>query len=346
MLIECSTTPEPRPRRADLRAWLSRRHALYAEVAAVAALYALYEGARGLVGGHRGVAERHASDVIRLERRLHLFLEPRVQHTAQSIPGLISVLDASYLTLHLTVTIAVLIWLHRRRPERFPYFRTALLIASGLSVIGYLAYPTAPPRLALDGIADTVSAGHLSLNHGLVSSFYNPYAAVPSMHIGYATILATAVITETKSRFVKLAAATYPFYVLLVIVATGNHFLFDAAAGALVAAIALSLAARTLRTPDLSDPPFRLPSQPAARPHQQLVRAARQSPFSILLLIAAAAILATASSARDAAINGGCFLALAGGAGFALRDRGRLTRKLVGEPKIGRNETRRGTPYR
>ncbi len=332
----------PRPRRADLRAWLSRRHALYVEVATVAALYALYEGARGLVVGHRGAAESHASDLIGLERHLHLFLEPRVQHTARSIPCLISVLDASYLTLHLTVTIAVLIWLHRRRPGRFPYFRTALLIASGLSVIGYLAFPTAPPRLALDGIADTVSAGHLSLNHGLVSSLYNPYAAVPSMHIGYAVILATAVVTEAKSRFLKLAAATYPFYVLLVIVATGNHFLFDAVAGALVAAIALSLAARTLRTPDLSKPPLRLPSQPAVRPHQQLARAARPSPFNILLLIAAALILATASSARDAAVNVGGFLAVAGGAAFATRDRRRPTRKPASQPNTGRKETRSG----
>jgi hypothetical protein len=62
--------------------------------------------------------------------------------------------------------------------------RTALLLASGLALVGFLAFPTAPPRLAALGIADTISGGDVDLNHGLVSSLYNPFAAVPSMHVG------------------------------------------------------------------------------------------------------------------------------------------------------------------
>jgi hypothetical protein len=97
-------------------------------------------------------------------------------------PSRADLLNGSYLTLHLAVTVAVLLWLHRRRPEAFPLVRTTLVIASGLALGGYLVYPTAPPRTAGIGIADTVSSGHVDLNTGLVSSLYNPYAAVPSMH--------------------------------------------------------------------------------------------------------------------------------------------------------------------
>ena len=142
-----------------------------------------------------------------------------------------------------------MLWLHQRRPAAFPFVRTTLLLASGLSLIGFLAYPTAPPRLAGIGIADTVSNGPIDLNHGLVSSLYNPYAAVPSMHVGYALVVAVTLLRHGRRSLVRVLGALYPPFVLLVIVATGNHFFLDAAAGALVAGLAAALAARLTRRP-------------------------------------------------------------------------------------------------
>ena len=102
-----------------------------------------------------------------------------MQDAAHAFPGLIDLLSISYLTFHLAVTVAVLLWLHRRRPAAFPLVRTTLVIASGLALVGYLVYPTAPPRMAGIGIADTVSGGHVDLNSGLVSSLYNPLRRRP-----------------------------------------------------------------------------------------------------------------------------------------------------------------------
>ena len=167
-----------------LRSWLSRRHSPLGEAAAVLALYGLYELARGLVVGDTAEAERNAHRVAALERALHLFFEPTLQHAMQALPDVPQLLGFAYLTLHLTVTAGVLLWIHQRRPVAFPFVRTTLLIASGLSLVGFLVYPTAPPRLAGLGITDSVSSDHVDLNHGLVSSLYNPYAPVPSMHIG------------------------------------------------------------------------------------------------------------------------------------------------------------------
>jgi hypothetical protein len=220
------------------RGWLSTRHSLPVEMAMVLGVYAAYEATRGLVAGDAHTALRHAQDVVSLERSLHVFVEGHVQRAAQAVPGLIGTLGFSYLTLHLTVTGALLLWLHRRRPAAYPLVRTTLLLASALAVVGYIVFPTAPPRLSGVGIADTVSRGHVNLNTGLVSSFYNPFAAVPSMHVGYALIVSASLARYARHLLTRLAGILYPLFVLFVIVATGNHFLADAAAGAAVAGVA------------------------------------------------------------------------------------------------------------
>jgi hypothetical protein len=221
-----------------VRGWLSVRHSLRAEVLVVFVLYGVYEAARGLVVGGGTQAVRNAHELVELERSMGLFVEERVQEAAHAVPGMIGLLDFSYLTLHLVVTVTVLIWLHQRRPDAFPVVRTTLVIASGLALIGYLLFPTAPPRLSQLGITDTVSTSHVDLNTGVVSAFYNPYAAVPSMHFGYALVVGAAIAWQTRRRMLQVAGLSYPAFVLLVTVATGNHFWLDAAAGAAAVAIA------------------------------------------------------------------------------------------------------------
>jgi PAP2 superfamily len=232
------------------RGCLSRRHSLLFEALAVVGFYALYEGSRGVVAGDAGTAGRHADQVIGLERRLDAFVEGDVQDAVHALPGLGGTLGFLYLALHLTVTGGVLLWLHRRRPHAFPFVRTTLLLASGLALVGYLAYPTAPPRLAGVGIADTVSNGGVDLNHGLISALYNPYAAVPSMHVGYAVIVGACLFRCGGRAALKAAGALYPVLVLLIVVSTGNHFLFDAVAGAAVAVVAAKAAALLAPAPE------------------------------------------------------------------------------------------------
>ena len=210
-------------------------------------LYGFYELARGVVVGDTGDAVQHAHRVVALERWLHLLLEADVQQAARALPGLTRVLGAAYLTLHLAVTAGVLLWLHQRRPAAFAFVRTTLLFASAFALVGFLAYPTAPPRLAGIGIADTVSNGHIDLNKGLVSSLYNPYAAVPSMHVGYALIVGASLLLYGRRPIVRMVGALYAPFVVFVVVATGNHFFFDAATGALVVVVAAAMAASLTR---------------------------------------------------------------------------------------------------
>jgi hypothetical protein len=230
--------------RASFVDWPTRRHSLAGELVCVVALYAIYEAARGVVVGNPAAAVDHARAIASLERSLDVFAEAHIQAAARFVPGLLGVLGVLYLTLHLAVTATYLVWLHRRRPTAYPVVRNALLIASGLALIGFLAFPTAPPRLAALGITDTISNGHVDLNHGLVSSLYNPYAAVPSMHLGYSAIVGASLYLHGGRPILRVAAFLYPALQLFVIVATGNHFFFDAASGALVAGLAALAAVR------------------------------------------------------------------------------------------------------
>jgi hypothetical protein len=227
---------------ARVARWLATRHALRVEAAIVLAFYAAYEASRGIVVGDRRVAVDHARAITSLEQRLHLFVEPSVQRAVQAVPELLTLIGGAYLTLHLSVTAGLLLWLHRRRPAAFAPVRTTLLLASALALVGFLLYPTAPPRLADVGLVDTVSSRHIDLNNGLLSSLYNPYAAVPSLHMGYALVVTAALVRYARTRLARLTGLLYSLFVLLVIVATGNHFLFDAAAGAAVVALAHLLA--------------------------------------------------------------------------------------------------------
>jgi hypothetical protein len=247
-----------------VRTWLSLRHSLPGEAAAVLALYGLYELARGLVVGDAADAGRHAREVVALERSLHVFSEGNVQHAADTLPGFTGLLGVAYLTLHLSVTAGILVWLHQRRPAVFPFVRTTLLLASGLALLGFLVYPTAPPRLAGVGLVDTVSNGRVDLNHGLVSSLYNRDAAVPSMHVGYALVVGASVFRHARSHLAHLAGALYPLFVLVVVVATGNHFFFDAAAGAITVALGAG-ATLLISRPSTPDRLARLPERPRTR---------------------------------------------------------------------------------
>jgi hypothetical protein len=222
------------------------------ELAALAVLYGGYELVRGFGSENWVAAREHTADIVALERSLNLFVEQDIQDLAGVLPGVPALLGLLYVALHFAGTAGVLTWVHLRRPDAFPFLRTTLIVSTGIALAGYVMYPAAPPRLANLGFADTVSTHTgLNLSSDLLGSLYNPIAAVPSLHFGYSLIVGVAVARLASRRWVRNAGAAYPALMLLIIVATGNHFLFDAAAGGLVVAVGWLVAAR-LRQPATS----------------------------------------------------------------------------------------------
>ena len=229
-----------RVRHSLARPWDGR-----AELGLAVALYALYELVRGFGSTSLTLARAHTADIVALERRLHVFGELWLQRAVDGIPAVPSVLGFLYMSLHLGGTTAALVWVYRRRRDWFPLLRTTIVLSTAMSLVIYVLYPAAPPRLAGLGFADTVtSAAHVNLSSEALGSLYNPFAAVPSLHFGYALLVGVAVAALAEQRVVRVLGALYPALMLFVIVATGNHFLLDAAAGGAVTVVGFWLARR------------------------------------------------------------------------------------------------------
>ena len=217
-------------------------------------LYGIYEVIRGVRHVAYATAVGNADEIVEIERRLHVFAEASVQRMTDSVVFLPTALALLYPLLHFTVSIGVLVWVYRERRGSFPFVRTALVSMTSLALIGFVVFPVAPPRLAVAGFVDTVSRhSPLDLGSTFLGRFYNPVAAVPSLHIAYALFFAGTIVLLARRRSIRVAAGAYPFLVLLVITATGNHFFFDAATGAVVAAMGVALALLATRSVDPLD---------------------------------------------------------------------------------------------
>ena len=206
--------------------------------------YWLYRLVRGQVWDQSAAAFEHARAIVDLERTLHVFIEPQVQAWAIRTGFLDDVGAWLYLNTHFVVTTCTLAFIYLFRNEHFYFVRNMFMVAMGLALVGYLLYPTAPPRMLGDlGFTDSVSDfTGVSPN---ADALYNPYAAVPSMHVGFALMLSIPMIRMVKRAYAKVLWAAYAPIVTAVVVVTANHWIFDAATGALAAGVA-ALAAHAL----------------------------------------------------------------------------------------------------
>ena len=248
---------------APLRTVLGRPYRGAVEIAALFALYAAYEVVRGFGSPSFHAARAHSDAIVSLERRLHVFAESGIQDWASDVPFLPGVLGLAYITLHVVATSAVLVWVYRSRRAHFALVRTSLVVSTAISLVVYVVYPAAPPRLAGLGFADTVTEqAHVNLSSDVLGSFYNPFAAVPSLHFGYALLVGLVVARLARSRVVRAAGAFYPAFMLFTIVATGNHFVFDAVAGGIVTVAGFMVARRLAAPRAIVRPPAAVASAP------------------------------------------------------------------------------------
>src|SRR5918999_2644115 len=203
-----------------------------------AGAYYLYRIVRGLVDGQTAVAFEHARDLVAAERAMGLFFEPGFQDAVLTQTWLRDFANFMYVNTHFMITTTFLIWLYLARNHAFYYVRNMFMIAMGLALVGYVVYPTAPPRLLPEwGFTDTVAEAVGPAAQNSAAVLYNPYAAVPSMHVAFALMIAIPAMRLIANDVLRYAWATYPAIVTFVVVVTGNHFWLDAAFGVAVAAV-------------------------------------------------------------------------------------------------------------
>jgi hypothetical protein len=233
------------------------------EIATLASLYGVYELVRGQGHATLGAARAHTDDIVSLEQHVHIYGEHALQRGVHALPGLPTLLGVAYILLHFAGTAAALVWIHRRHNHAFPVVRNTLIVSTAIALTVYVLFPVAPPRLAGLGFSDTVSQGaHVNLSSDMLGSLYNPFAAVPSLHFGYALLIGGAIGVLARRRWVRILGWTYPALMLLTIVGTGNHFFFDAASGGIVIALSFLFVQRISRRD--SENRLRAPTRSAA----------------------------------------------------------------------------------
>ncbi|MGW1957529.1 phosphatase PAP2 family protein [Streptomyces sp. NPDC001920] len=215
------------------------------ELLLVAGLFLVYKFGRQPAADHTGEAFRNADRVWGLERAVHLPGEGSVQHLLLHGDTLIRLANTYYATVHFPATAAFLIWLWLRRPAHYVRARRVLAAVTAIALVVHLAFPLAPPRMpAATGLIDTGRVyGPSVYGSPETDHLSNQFAAMPSLHFGWALMVAIGLMGATRSRW-RLLWLLHPLVTLLVIVGTANHCWLDAIVATALLGLALTAVGR------------------------------------------------------------------------------------------------------
>jgi hypothetical protein len=229
----------------------------WVEIVAMLALYVVYSGIRNKFGSATGneiQAFTNARRVIAFERHLGLFFEENFQDFFLAHRFFLQFWNVFYGTFHFWVTGFALIYLFRKYPARYSFWRNTIVLTTLLALIGFSWFPLMPPRLLDDcghfgacasyGFVDTLAqyGGLWSFDSGTMEEISNQYAAMPSLHFAWSFWAFLVLFPHLKHRWSRIAITLYPWVTLYAIVVTANHYWLDALGGALALAGGLSLA--------------------------------------------------------------------------------------------------------
>ncbi|MEU3276197.1 phosphatase PAP2 family protein [Streptomyces antibioticus] len=231
----------------------------WTELPLILLVYACYSAGRLLARGDVTTAVDHGLAILRFEKALYLNAEHPLNRLFTREAWLGVPADFWYASLHYVVTPTVLVWLFRSRAEIYRAARTWLMTSTFIGLIGFTLLPTCPPRLLAEshGFVDTMAqyssygwwGGEASAPRGM-GGMTNQYAAMPSLHVGWALWCGVILWRHGGTRLAKTAAVVYPLVTTIVVMGTANHYFLDAAAGAAVMGAGLLLAPLVMRAAD------------------------------------------------------------------------------------------------
>src|SRR4029453_19341792 len=186
--------------------------------------YGLCLAVRGFSIASPDEAIANARGVVHLEEALGVFHEAGLQAAFGAVDGALSVY---YLAGFAPLLVGVLVWLAVWHRPLYRELRSLLLLSISLAVVVHMALPVAPPRL-VPGL-------------GIAGIPFNPYAAMPSMHVGWSLLVGLVAWKAASSMLARGFFAAHPVVMAIAVTATGNHYFLDSLAGVLVALLALGL---------------------------------------------------------------------------------------------------------
>ncbi|MCX3061180.1 phosphatase PAP2 family protein [Streptomyces beihaiensis] len=231
----------------------------WTEIPLLAVVYGAYTLGRLLVRGDVDEAVHHGLALLRAEKALHLTVEHPLNRLFTREAWLGVPADFWYASLHYLVTPAILIWLFQRRAHIYRAARTWLMTSTLIGLIGFTLYPTCPPRLlpAGHGFVDTMAqyssygwwGGAASAPKGL-GHMTNQYAAMPSLHVGWALWCGIMIWRHGRGPWAKVFGVLYPAGTAFVVIGSANHYVLDVLAGIAVMGVGLLLSKPVLRAAD------------------------------------------------------------------------------------------------
>ncbi len=199
---------------------------------------------RGAVSDRVEEAFQRGLDILRLEQRLGLDWETAFQEAVLGSPLLIDLANVTYFWAHMPLLIVLGLWIWLRHRDGWRTFRNALVISGVVGLVSYFLFPTAPPRLMPElGYIDTLivrAAPAYQAQH--VGVFVNPYAALPSLHAGWALLAGLALWRTSTHWAVRTLAVLIPLALSWSVLATANHWTLDIVAGLLICSFAWVIA--------------------------------------------------------------------------------------------------------
>jgi hypothetical protein len=199
----------------------------------------LYQLARGLADRNPSKAFANGYRVVNFETDVaHRLYELTFQHFVDQRHVLETIVSWTYWNSEFTVVGLAVLWAYLFRHEAFYGFRNSILLANVIGLLGYVLMPMAPPRLLGVGFVD-------QHRDGLVQLAANPYAAMPSLHAADALIVGVVLFSVCRHWWSKAVWALWPAWVWFSVMATGNHFWLDCAAGTVVALVAMAIVYKT-----------------------------------------------------------------------------------------------------
>ena len=205
----------------------------------VVAAYMAYYLARSIAGSAQPAFE-NARYLMTLESTIGIFEEISVQSALLSYETIVHIFNIIYFYGHFPTIIVFAVVMFIKKPQVYVICRNAFLMSGAIALIFFVLFPVAPPRLATFGIVDTLSMT-IPVKYD-DSPLVNPYASLPSLHVGWALLISLGLFISTEKVWLRVLACLIAPTMLAATVITGNHFIVDGIFGSILCGITFLIA--------------------------------------------------------------------------------------------------------
>ncbi len=199
-------------------------------------LWMLYNLVRLSAGDELSAAMANSTSLLHLQDVLGLPNEASIQSRFLEHTRMIRAANLYYMAAHFPVTITFLVWAWVRHRPQFPLVRNTLITVTAIGLGLHVLYPLVPPRKLPSFIDTGLTFGPSPYEHA-ASEAANQLAAMPSLHVGWALLVALSIIAVTTSRL-RFLALVHPMVTTVVVVVTANHYWADAIVAAVIVGLA------------------------------------------------------------------------------------------------------------